>query len=128
MAYSTEVLARVREPRRVGALPREEASVGTGEAGSLDRGPLARLAIRVDARARRIDEARFKVFGCSAAIASASLVSERLEGAFLHDARALSPDEIIAQLDLPADRAAVADLVIEAARRAMDDWERKQRT
>jgi NifU-like protein involved in Fe-S cluster formation len=125
MRYSPQVLARVREPQLVGALPKDDPNVGTGEAGSLDSGTLARISIRVDPQSQWIRDARFKVFGCSAAIASASLVSERLQRTSLQQARALSADEVVASLELPAERVDVAALAIEAAQRAMDDWERK---
>ena len=79
--YSPAVLERVRDPKYVGWLPRDAPDVGTGEAGTLERGTVMRIQVRIDRTARRIDEAVFKVFGCSAAIASASLVTERLQGA-----------------------------------------------
>ena len=82
--YSAAVLERVRNPQRVGTLP-ESAEVGTGEAGSLGRRTIARIQVRV--QDGRIVEARFKVFGCSAAIAATGLVTEWLEGASLEDAR-----------------------------------------
>lgn len=115
--YSTAVLERVRNPQRVGAMPDEAADVGAGEAGHLDRGTVARIWVRVDGP--RIVEARFKVFGCSAAIAAAALVAERLEGATFATARALSPADIVDRLALPAERAHVADIVVEAAQRAV---------
>jgi len=125
MNYSAAVLERVRDPRYVGWLPRDAADVGTGEAGTLERGTMTRIQIRVDSVTRRIGEAVFKVFGCSAAIASASVVSERLRGATIHEARTLEPLAIVAELELPMERAGVAGLAVEAARRALDDWERK---
>lgn len=126
MTYSPQVLSRVQEPKLAGALPKDDPDVGTGEAGSLDEGTLARISIRVDPGARRIGAARFKVFGCSAAIASASLVTEWLESAPVERARTLAPEPVIADLDLPAERAHVAAIVVEAARGAFADWERKR--
>lgn len=125
MAYSAQVLARVREPKLAGALPKDDPEVGTGEAGSLDGGTLVRIAIHADAGSERIDAARFKVFGCSAAIASASLIAERLEAASLADAERIAADEVAAALDLPADRVHVAGLAVDAARRAVEDWKDK---
>ena len=46
MHYSPEVLARIRDPKHVGWMPRDAADVGTGEAGSLDRGTLTRIQVR----------------------------------------------------------------------------------
>ena len=117
MKYSDEVLRRVRDLQRVGVL--EGAHVGTGEVGTLDDGTVVRIQVRRDGD--RIVEARFKVFGCSAAIASASLVAEWLEGAAMDEARSLATERIVQQLDLAPEREHVARLVIEAARKALDD-------
>jgi nitrogen fixation NifU-like protein len=125
MKYSAAVLDRVRDPKYVGWLPRDAADVGTGEAGTLERGTVTRIQVRVGT-ARRIDEAVFKVFGCSAAIASASLVTERLRGATVDEARGLESLAIVAELGLPVERASVASLAVEAAKRAIEDWERKR--
>ena len=80
MNYSPAVLDRVRDPKFAGALPKDAPDVGTGEAGTLDEGTMARIQLRVDPRRRTFADAWFKVFGCSAAIASASLVTEQLAG------------------------------------------------
>lgn len=120
--YSAAVLERVRNPQRVGALA-EAQEVGTGEAGSLESGTLARIQVRV--QHGRIVEARFKVFGCSAAIAATSLVTEWLEGASLEDARRLTPERVIEQLALPDERAHVAGLAVDAARLAVGDVKEK---
>jgi nitrogen fixation NifU-like protein len=125
--YSTAVLERVREPKFAGALPRDEVNVGTGEAGSLDEGTMARIQIRIGDR-RRITDAVFKVYGCSAAIASASLVAERLQGASIDEARGLEPLSIVAELQLPMERAHVAGLAVRAAYAAIEDWSKKQQT
>lgn len=89
MNYSAAVLERVRDPKHAGWLPRDAPEVGTGEAGSIDSGTMTRIQIRVVAASQRIEEAVFKAVGCSAAIASASLVAERLQGATVSAARAL---------------------------------------
>ena len=93
--YSAAVRERCREPHRAGAWPDGEPGVGTGSAGSLDAGVWTRLQVRVGADGR-IDDTRFKVFGCSAAIASASFAADALIGATLAEARALAPADIVA--------------------------------
>ena len=124
--YSPAVLERVRDPKHVGWMNRDAADVGTGEAGSLDQGTMTRIQVRIDRETRRIEEAVFKVFGCSAAIASASLVTERLHGASIAAAREMDGLMIVAELQLPIERANVAGLAVEAAIKAIDDWERKR--
>jgi NifU-like protein involved in Fe-S cluster formation len=117
MKYSTAVLDRVGALDRAGSLP-AGAGVGVGQAGSLDEGTLVRIWVR--AADGRIAESRFKVFGCSAAIASASLVAERLEGASVDTGRALRAVDIADALGLPEERRHVADLAVQAARAALD--------
>ena len=125
MNYSPAVIARVRDPKHVGWMDKDARDVGTGEAGSLDRGTMTRIQVRVDEPSRRIGEAVFKVFGCSAAIASASLVAERLHGAAIDDVQAMESLAVVAELELPMERAMVAALAVEAAKSAVADWERK---
>jgi nitrogen fixation NifU-like protein len=126
MNYSPAVLARVRDPKYVGWLPRDAPDVGTGEAGNIEHGTKTRIQVRIDRTTRRVEEAVFKVFGCSAAIASASLVTERLLGATLEGATSLEALTIAAELQLPIERANVASLAVEAARHAIADWEQKR--
>ena len=122
--YSAAVRERCREPHRAGAWPDGERGVGTGSAGSLDAGAWTRLQVRVGADGR-IDDTRFKVFGCSAAMASASFAADALIGATLAEARALVPADVAEALGLQGDKRAMAALATEAARGAVDDWERK---
>lgn len=116
MRYSDEVLKRVREPQRVGALP-AGADVGSGVSGTLDEGTVTRIDVRV--AGDRVVEARFKVFGCSAAIASASLVTEWLEGASLDEAKSLTAERVVEALQLVQEREHVAQRAIAAAQQAL---------
>lgn len=120
--YSAAVLERVRDPQRVGVLP-DAPDVGTGEAGSMDAGTFARIQVRVEQG--RIVAARFKVFGCSAAIAATGLVAEWLEGASLVEAGLVTPERVVRHLDLPQERVHVAGVAVEAARHAVRDASEK---
>ena len=115
MKYSDEVLRRVRTPERVGSL--EGADVGTGEVGTLDEGTVTRIQVRVDDG--RVSEARFKVYGCSAAIASASLVTEWLEGAQLDAAKRITAERVVQKLALAPEREHAARIAVEAAALAL---------
>ena len=126
MSYSVAVLERVRDPKHAGWLPRDAPDVGTGEAGTFERGTVVRIQVRIDRGTRRVTEAVFKAFGCSAAIASASLVAERLQGATVDEALAVESLAIVAELSLPLERAGVARLAVEAAQHAIEEWDRKR--
>lgn len=116
MRYSDEVLRRVRELQRAGSL--EGDHVGTGEVGTLDDGTVVRIQLKTDGE--RIAQARFKVFGCSAAIASASLVAEWLESASIGDAKQLTPERVVQHLGLAPERVDVARMAVEAGLKAIE--------
>jgi len=117
LKYSDEVLRRVREPQRAGSLSGDH--VGTGEVGTLDEGTVVRIQVRADGG--RIAEARFKVFGCSAAIASASLVAEWLEGAAMDEASGVTAERVVQKLALAPEREHVARMAVEAGLNAVRD-------
>jgi len=123
MKYSDAVLDRIREPRCAGTLSSTDANVGTGEAGSLENGTLIRVQVRV--KDNRVVEAKFKAFGCSAAIASASFVAERLQGLTVGEAGAMRPSLVVEELALPTERVHVADLAVGAAAAAIEDATRR---
>jgi NifU-like protein involved in Fe-S cluster formation len=104
-------------------LAAEAADVGIGEAGALDESAVTRLFVRV--ADGRVAEARFKVFGCSAAIASASLVAEWIEGASVEHRVAWTAADVVSALSLPPERMGVAELAVSAALQAIEDWKRK---
>jgi NifU-like protein involved in Fe-S cluster formation len=110
------VLSRVRDPKRAGSL--DGGDVGTGEIGTLDEGTVVRIQVRTSGD--RIAQARFKVFGCSAAIASASLVAEWLESASIGEAQQLTPERVVQQLDLAPERVHVARMAVDAGLRAVE--------
>ena len=120
MRYSDEVLRRVRDLERVGSMSGDH--VGTGEVGTLDEGTVVRIQVRADGD--RIAEARFKVFGCSAAIASASLVAEWLEGAAIDEAGMVTAERVVQKLGLPAERHHVARMAVEAGLKAVEGTEK----
>ncbi len=125
--YSAEVVRRCQQMDRAGSWPEGDANVGTGVVGSLDVGTMIRLQVRLASDDDRIEEARFKVFGCSAAIASASLAADRLSGATLDVAMGLDHAALAAALDLPDDKRAMAVQAVTAARAAIADACRKTR-
>ena len=126
MGYSAAVLDRARDPKNSGWLPRDAPDVGTGEAATRGKATIVRIQVRVGRAARRIEEAVFKASGDGVVVACASLVAERLVGGTVDDARELSALTIVAELALPVEQASAATLAVDAARYAVDEWERKQ--
>ena len=80
MAYSDKVIDHYNNPRNVGALPKDDATVGTGLVGAPECGDVMKLQVKVNPETGVIDDAKFKTFGCGSAIASSSLATEWLKG------------------------------------------------
>ena len=123
--YSEAVRARCRDPRRAGGWPDGSPEVFSGERGSLESGAWTRVQVHVLAGSAVIDDTRFRVFGCSAALASASWVADALVGRTTADARRIAADAVVRELGLPDDKAALAALAAEAAGAAVAEWERR---
>jgi nitrogen fixation NifU-like protein len=125
VGYSAEVVRRCQQMERAGSWPEDDANVGTGVVGSLASGAMTRLQVRVDAAGARVNDTRFKVFGCSAAIACASLAADRVVGVSVEAARALDADALADALELPDDKRAMAGQAVAAMTAAVEDWVRK---
>lgn len=123
LTYSEAVKIRCREPHRAGSWPAGTPRVGSGAAGRLESGALARLQVRVSPDGGVIEDARFTAFGCSAIVASASYVADLLVGATVARARVVEPSLVVEALDLPDDKRPMAQLATDAARGAVADWE-----
>jgi len=122
-AYSETVLEHYARPRNLGRLP---GASGLGVAGSLLDGPVQiTIAIRVERDGdgeERVVAARFRAFGCSAAIASSSMATVLIEGRPVREAAALTPEAIVAALGgLPEERLYAPALAAEAVRKAIAD-------
>ncbi len=74
MTYSKKVIDHYENPRNVGSFDKDDDNVGTGMVGAPACGDVMRLQIKVDAEGK-IEDARFKTYGCGSAIASSSLVT-----------------------------------------------------
>jgi nitrogen fixation NifU-like protein len=125
MAYSDKVIDHYNNPRNVGALPKEDPSVGTGVVGAPECGDVMKLQIRVSPDGV-IEEAKFKTFGCGSAIASSSLATEWVKGKTLDEAAAIRNTDIVQELNLPPIKIHCSVLAEDAIRAALADYKAKQ--
>jgi nitrogen fixation protein NifU and related proteins len=122
---SPKVAMRCLELSHAGSMDPSQPEVGTGAAGKASEGEFIRIQVRV--RRKRILEARFKAFGCSGSIASASLASEWAEGKTLEEAGSIRESDLSAALELPAARRHCASLAEEALQGAIRNYREKCR-
>ncbi|MBA8667153.1 Fe-S cluster assembly scaffold IscU [Holosporaceae bacterium 'Namur'] len=101
MAYSKKVIDHYENPRNVGSFDKEEENVGTGLVGAPSCGDVMKLQIKVNPVTKVIEDAKFKTFGCLSAIASSSLVTEKVKGKTLDEALTIKNIDIAEELSLP---------------------------
>ena len=124
MAYSDKVLDHYENPRNVGTFAKDEGDdVGTGLVGAPACGDVMRLQIKV--KDGRIEDAKFKTFGCGSAIASSSLATEWIRGKTIDEATAINNTEIVQELSLPPVKIHCSVLAEDAIKAAVDDYRKK---
>jgi len=118
MKYSQIVLDHVKNPRNVGEL--ENANARARVRSSAD-GDLLQLHMRIEGGV--VTEVRFKVYGCGAAIATGSVLTELVLGKTVEDLRKIS-NEQISQLmgGLPPEKIHCSVLAEQAVKAALNDW------
>jgi nitrogen fixation NifU-like protein len=126
MAYSNKVLDHYNNPRNVGSFDRADPTVGTGIVGAPECGDVMKLQIKVDPVTGKIEDARFKTFGCGSAIASSSLATEWLKGKTIAEAQAIRNTAIVEELSLPPVKVHCSVLAEDAIKAAINDYQKKQ--
>lgn len=126
MAYDKKVIDHFENPRNVGSLDKEDASVGTGLVGAPACGDVMKLQIQVNQEGI-IEDAKFKTFGCLSAIASSSLVTEWVKGKTLDEAASIKNSDIAEELCLPPVKIHCSVLAEDAIREAIQDYKSKNK-
>ena len=125
MAYSDKVIDHYENPRNVGAFDKGDESIGTGMVGAPACGDVMKLQIKVGADGR-IEDARFKTYGCGSAIASSSLVTEWVKGKTLEQATQIKNTQIAQELSLPPVKIHCSILAEDAIKAAVEDYKKKR--
>lgn len=121
MEYSKKVMEHFENPRNVGEI---EDPDGVGEAGNPICGDVMKLYIKV--RNNKIIEAKFKTFGCGAAIATSSMITEMVKGKIVEEALKITNKTVVEALDgLPPAKVHCSVLAENALRSAIEDYYKK---
>ncbi len=122
--YSPQVLDHYENPRNVGEIEDADA---VATAGNPACGDLMRLSLRI--RDGIIEDARFKTFGCGAAIAASSMATEMLKGRSLEEAARLTNRDVAEALGgLPPVKMHCSVLAEDAVRAALADYRNRTET
>ena len=121
--YSTKVMEHFRDPHNVGVV---ENADGTGKVGNPVCGDIMELTVKVDDGV--ITDAKFRTFGCGAAIATSSMVTDLAMGKTLEEAMKITRANVADALDwLPPIKMHCSNLAADALHAAIQDYYKKQK-
>lgn len=122
-AYSKKVMDHFAAPRNVGEIKDAD---GIGEIGNPVCGDMMTFYIKV--KNNIIEDVKFKTFGCGAAIAVSSIVSEMAMGKTLDEAMEIENKDVAKELDgLPKNKMHCSNLGADALHLAIEDYRKKHK-
>ncbi len=122
--YSEKVMEHFMHPRNVGEIENPD---GIGEEGNPVCGDMMTFYIKV--KDDRLEDVKFKTFGCGAAIAVSSMVSEMAKGKTIDEALKITPKSVADMLEgLPKNKFHCSNLGAQALHKAIEDYRNKRQT
>jgi nitrogen fixation NifU-like protein len=122
--YSEKVMDHFMNPRNVGEIKDPD---GVGTVGNPVCGDMMTFFIRVNDD--KLEDVKFKTFGCGAAIAVSSMISEMAKGKTLDEAMSISNKDVATELDgLPSNKMHCSNLGADALQKAIEDYRAKTGT
>ncbi len=116
--YTDKVMDHFQNPRNVGEI---EAPDGVGEVGNPVCGDIMKIYLKI--KDDRIEDIKFKTFGCGAAIATSSMVTEMVMGKTLDEALAVTREAVAEALGgLPPNKMHCSNLAADAVHKAIEDY------
>ena len=120
--YTKKVMNIFQNPKHVGVI---RGADGVGQVGNAVCGDIMKITIKVEDN--KIVDAKFKTFGCVAAIASSSVACGLIIGKTLEEAKALTNKQVLEVLgEVPANKIHCSVLAEEAINLAIEDYHKKQ--
>lgn len=120
--YSKKVMAHFSNPSNVGEI---EDADGIGEVGNPTCGDMMTIYIKVDDNV--LTDVKFKTFGCGAAIATSSMITEMARGKTIDDALKITRADVAEELDgLPPVKMHCSNLAADALHAAIEDYHKKK--
>jgi nitrogen fixation NifU-like protein len=120
--YSEKVMDHFRNPRNMGEIPDAD---GLGTVGNPVCGDMMNIYIKVEDN--RIVDIKFKTFGCGAAIATSSMVTELAKGKTLDEAMKLTRSDVADSLNgLPTVKMHCSNLAADGLHEAIKDYRKKR--
>lgn len=121
--YTEKVMEHFKNPRNMGEIPDAD---GVGTVGNPVCGDLMTIYIKV--KDNRLEDIKFKTFGCGSAIATSSMTTELAKGKTLEEALKITRADVADSLGgLPAVKMHCSNLASEALHAAIEDYYKRQK-
>ncbi|MBF7083691.1 Fe-S cluster assembly scaffold protein NifU [Desulfallas sp. Bu1-1] len=121
--YTEKVMDHFENPRNVGEIPDAD---GVGQVGNPTCGDIMKIYLKI--KDGIIEDIKFKTFGCGAAIATSSMVTEMAKGKTIEEALQLSNKAVAEALGgLPPKKMHCSNLAADALHAAIKDYQSKQK-
>ena len=121
--YTDKVMDHFRNPRNMGKIKDAD---GVGTVGNPTCGDVMTIFIKV--KENRIEDIKFKTYGCVAAVASSSIATELVKGKTLDEAMKFTRDDVAKELGgLPALKMHCSNLAADALREAIKNYKEKNK-
>lgn len=122
--YTEQVMDHFTNPRNVGEI--EDAS-GVGEVGNMRCGDIMRIYLKVNDQ-DVIEDIKFRTFGCAAAIATSSKITELVKGKTISEALVITNKQVAEELGgLPQPKMHCSNLAADALKEAIKDYQSKKK-
>ncbi|MBE5756809.1 MAG: Fe-S cluster assembly scaffold protein NifU [Clostridia bacterium] len=120
--YNEKVMEAFANPKNVGEIENPD---GVGLVGNASCGDIMQITLRIVDEV--IVDAKFKTFGCAAAIATSSTATEMVKGMTVDEALKLTNKKVVEALEgLPPQKLHCSVLAEEAIKKAIEDYRSKQ--
>jgi nitrogen fixation NifU-like protein len=121
--YSEKVMDHFQSPRNVGEIKDAD---GVGEVGNPVCGDMMTFYVRI--KDHKLEDVKFKTFGCGAAIAVSSMVSEMARGKTVDEAMQITNDSVAKELGgLPPNKMHCSNLGADALHKAIENYLQKKK-
>lgn len=121
--YNERVMKEFAEPKNVGFI---EDADGVGKVGNASCGDIMEISLKIDGGV--ITDAKFRTFGCAAAIASSSVATQMVIGKTLDEALDIKNKDVVETLQgLPPQKIHCSVLAEEAIKKAVEDYREKNK-
>jgi len=120
--YSKRVMQNFLHPKNMGEMKNPD---GVGKVGNPTCGDVMQVQIKVDKN--KIKDIKFRTFGCAAAIATSSMITQLAKGKTLEQAKKITREDVAKSLKgLPPIKMHCSNLASDALKKAIEDYEKKK--